>query len=105
MVNSSNPKALQEKFQEVFSDETFAKDLLQMEDASDVQKTLEEKGIELTLDEIRRIKEHAIKVQNGKDSQEQPDLVDGELSEDELMDVAGGDGWTLQEIAAWFGSW
>ena len=90
MVNSSNPQELKQKLQEVLSDEAFAKELLQMEDAGDVQKALEEKDIELSLDEIRRIKERAMKVQSGEVSQEQSDLADGELSEDELMDVAGG---------------
>ena len=90
MVNSSNPQELKQKLQEVLSDEAFAKELFQMEDAGDVQKALEEKDIELSLDEIRRIKECAIKVQSGEASQEQSDLADGELSEDELMDVAGG---------------
>ena len=69
-----------------------------MEDVGDVQKALEEKGIELSLDEIRRIKERATGIRSGKDSQEQPGtMADGELSEDELMEVAGGeldDVWT-----------
>jgi hypothetical protein len=52
------------------------------------------KDIELTLDEIRRAKESAIKAQSGENSQEQPEpLADGELSEEELMDVAGGFTW------------
>ena len=42
MVDSSNPQELKQKLQEVLSDEAFAKELLQMEDASDVQKALEE---------------------------------------------------------------
>jgi hypothetical protein len=92
MVNSSDPKALLEKIQEVFADKAFAKELLEMEDDGDVQIALEEKGIELTLDEIRRIRERAIKAQSGEASQEQAEpLADGELSEDELMNVAGGE--------------
>jgi len=91
MVNSSNPQELKKKIQEVFSDEAFKNKLLLMEDEGDVQKALEEKGIEFSLDEIRRIKERAIKAQSGEASQEQAEpLADGELSEDELMDVAGG---------------
>ena len=94
MVNSSNPQELKQKLQEVLSDEAFAKELFQMEDAGDVQKALEEKGIEMSLDEIRRIKERAMKVQSGEASQEQAEpLADGELSEDELADVAGGITW------------
>ena len=101
-----NEQELKQKFQEVLSDEAFAKELLQMEDAGDVQKALEEKGIELSQDEIRRIKERAIKIQSGEDSKEQPEpMADGELSEDELMDVAGGDGWTYTDVERWFESW
>ena len=70
-----------------------------MEDAGDVQKALEEKDIELTLDQIRRMKERAIKAQNGEDSGH---MADGELSEDELMDVAGGEGETADPFSsAW----
>ena len=93
MVNSSDPKALQEKLQEVLSDEAFAKELLQMEKPEDVQVALEKKDIDLTLDEIRQIGEYMNKVQNGEISQEQvQSMVDGELSEDELEEVAGGFG-------------
>lgn len=87
MVNTSDPKALQEKLQEVLSDEAFKNELLKMEDEGDVQKALEEKGIEFSLDEIRRLKERSNKYQNGEASEH---MDDGELSEDELMDVAGG---------------
>lgn len=75
----------------MLSDETFAKELLQKEDAGAVQKALEEKGIELTLDESRQIGVYLQKVRDGEISQEQIQaMADGELSEDELMDVAGG---------------
>ena len=91
MVNSSDPKALQEKLQEVLSDEAFAKELLQMEKPEDVQVALEKKDIDLSLDEISQIGEYMNKVQNGEISQEQvQSMVDGELSEDELEEVAGG---------------
>jgi lactobin A/cerein 7B family class IIb bacteriocin len=93
MVNSSDPKALQEKFQEALSDEAFANKLFQMENPEDVQEALEEKGIELTLDEIRQIGELSEKIRNGEVSQEQvQSMADGELSEDELEEVAGGFG-------------
>ena len=93
MVDSSDPKALQEKIQEALSDETFAKELFNMEKPEDVQIALEKKGIELTLDEIRQIGEYMLKVQNGEISQEQVQrMADRELSEDELEEVAGGFG-------------
>lgn len=63
-----------------------------MEDFGDVQKALEGKGIELSLDEIRRVKERADRIRSGEAAEEQPEpMAEGELSEDELMDVAGGE--------------
>ena len=91
MVNTSNMVELQEKVQEVLSDESFAKELVAMEDEKQVQIALEEKGIELSLDEIRQIGETVRKFQNGEISQEQLEsMADGELSEEELGEVAGG---------------
>lgn len=75
-------------------DEAFRNELMQMEDIVGMQEALEEKGIELTLDEIRQAKDRAIKAQNGESPQEQAEpMAEGELSEDELMDVAGGFTW------------
>ena len=93
MVNSSDPKALQEKLQEVLSDEAFAKELLKMEDVEDVQIALEKKDIEMSLDEIRQAGNIMKKLQSGELSLEQAqNMADGELSEDELEEVAGGFG-------------
>ena len=93
MVNSSDPKALQDKLQEVLSDEAFAKELLSMEKPEEVQIALEKKGVEMSLDEIHQIGELMRKVQNGEVTKEQvQSIADGELSEDELEEVAGGFG-------------
>ena len=99
MVNSSDPKALQDKLQEVLADEAFVKELLNIEKPEDVQIALEKKDIELTLDEICQISEFLKKIQNGEVSQEQlQSMSDGELSEDELEEVSGGFVLTLLGI-------
>lgn len=68
----------QEKIQEVFSDEKFVESLLQMEEPEMVQNALNEKGIDLTVDELEQIRE---KLASG---------TEGELSEDDLGQVSGG---------------
>lgn len=73
-------EALQAKLKEVMADKTFAEKLLSLEESEDVKKALEEKGVSLTLDEIRQMAEDAIREDEG----------DGELSDDELDMVAGG---------------
>ena len=73
-------EALQAKLKEVMADKNFAEKLLSLEEPEDVKKALEEKGVSLTLDEIRQMAEDAIREDEG----------DGELFEDELGMVAGG---------------
>ena len=73
-------ETLQAKLKEVMADKTFAEKLLSLEEPEDVKKALEEKGVSLTLDEIRQMAEDAIRADEG----------DGELFEDELDMVAGG---------------
>lgn len=91
MADSSNPRELQEKLQEVLADEAFVNELLAMEKTEDVQIALEEKDIELSLDEINQMGDIIRKVQSGEISQEQIQrMADGELAEDELKEVAGG---------------
>lgn len=68
----------QEKIQEVFSDEKFVESLLQMEEPEEVQAALKEKGIELTVEEVKQIRE---KLEN---------TSEGELSEEDLGQVSGG---------------
>jgi hypothetical protein len=81
----------EEKLREVLSDEDLVKELLMMENEEQVQKALEEKGVELSLDMIRQAGEFIRKVQDGEISQEQAQrLADGELTEDELEEVSGG---------------
>jgi len=65
---------------EVFRDEAFVKGLFAMETPEEVQKAMSGKGIELTVEQIVKIKELIIKrLDTGR-----------ELSEEELEDVTGG---------------
>ncbi len=74
---SLSPEKAQ-KLQEIFQDEEFNKTLFAMETSEEVQAALKERGLELTIDEIKAIAE-AIKA-----------AQEGELTEDNLEDVAGG---------------
>lgn len=68
----------EKKFDEAFADQAFAEKVLAMTEPEDVQKAFAEKGIELTLEDVKAI---------GKKLSE---TADGELNEDALEDVAGG---------------
>lgn len=59
----------------------FTKELLSLETAKEVQSALQEKGMDLSLDEISKIKDLLNKQADGQE----------ELSETDLEDVAGGD--------------
>ena len=74
----------EKRMEEIFADEAFVKNLLSLESPEQVQSALKEKGIELTLDEIKKIGGAMAKaLENaGKDS--------NELSIETLDDVAGG---------------
>ena len=82
MVNTSNPAELQAKFEELVKDEEYLRSLMELEEPADVQKALEEKGIELTIQEIVRIRDVLLKSMENHN---------GELSEEELGEVTGGE--------------
>ena len=73
---------------EIFSDEAFLKSLAEMETAEEVQAALKEKGLDLSIDDI-------LKIQKTLTSQE-----NGELSEDEMENVAGGFAITAGIVSA-----
>ena len=73
---------------EIFSDEAFLKSLSEMENAEEVQAALKEKGLDLSIDDI-------LKIQKTLTSQE-----NGELSEDEMENVAGGFAITAGIVSA-----
>ena len=71
----------EERIKEVFSDEAFVKELFSKETPEEVQAMLEDKDIELSIDEIVKLKELLEKkVEN----------PDAELSDEDLEDVSGG---------------
>lgn len=73
------------KIKEVFSDEAFVKELFTKETPEEVQALLETKGIELSIDEIVKVREIlAKKVALAQSGEEY------ELSDQDLEDVAGG---------------
>jgi len=71
------------RIKEVFSDEAFVKGLVELETPEEVQAALKEKGIELTVDEIMQLRDGLIKAAEKVGE-------GGELSLDQLDDVAGG---------------
>ena len=84
-----------EKMKEVFSDEAFVKSLFELETVAEVQAALQEKGIELTEEEILGVRDLLIKVEEGGISAEQLEkwaaqIESGELSEEMLEQVSGG---------------
>jgi len=69
-----------EKLQEVFSDEVFVKSLLALETPEEVQVLLKTKDVELSVEEIIKVKDlMASKMASGE-----------ELSDEDLDNVAGG---------------
>ena len=72
----------QEKLRAAFADEAFVKELFALEEPEDVQKKLAERGIEMSLDEIKAIPQAFAAAQKQEGG--------GELSEDDLENVAGG---------------
>ena len=84
-----------EEMKEIFSDEAFVKNLFELESAGEVQAALKEKGIEFSEEEIISIRDFLLKVEESDITKEQLEkwtvqLEDGELSEEELENVAGG---------------
>ncbi|MBR3630635.1 MAG: hypothetical protein IKN55_09240, partial [Oscillospiraceae bacterium] len=65
------------------SDEDFVKTLLSSETPEAAQKLLSDKGVSLSIEEIRSAGETLSKLAEGE--------ISSELSEDELEQVAGGD--------------
>lgn len=67
-----------EKLTEIFSNKEFVKSFFEPKNEEEVQKVLKEKGIDLSLQEIQKIREILIQKKNG------------ELSDEELEAVSGG---------------
>jgi hypothetical protein len=75
----------EERIKEVFADEEFIKELFSKETPEEAQALLVEKDIELSIDELVKLKDLVVAklqaVENGESA---------ELTEEELTDVAGG---------------
>lgn len=83
---SAEQKEAAEKFEAIFSDEENKKKISEMRSAEDVIAFYEENGFSYTdadKDKIREAFDELVRKDNG-----------GELTEDELADVAGGWGWS-----------
>lgn len=83
-----NPEELA-KLEVALKDEAFVDSLAEKKDAAEVQKALEARGINFTVEEVEKIRETLIKA--SKES--------AELSEESLEDVAGGGTFTLVSIS------
>ena len=81
----------EERIKEVFSDEAFVKQLFEQESPEQVQELLLDKEIDLSVDEIKKLRELIEKHISGELNLE-------ELSDEELESVSGG----IVEVAAFF---
>jgi len=73
-----NQRELELKVQEVFSDEEYVKSLFDLETPEEVQASLEEKGISISVEEVVYIYDCLIKQEAG------------ELTDEDLVAVNGG---------------
>ena len=72
-----------EHIKKVFSDEEFVKSLIEMETPEEIQTALKEKGVDFTLEEVMQLGEQISRAAELSGE-------GGELSLDQLDDVAGG---------------
>ena len=70
-----------QKLQEVFSDKAYVESIAKMS-AEDAAKSLCEKGVEVTADDLMKVRDFIMA--------HKEELQNGELSEDALASVAGG---------------
>ena len=70
-----------QKLQEVFSDKAYVESIVKMS-AEDAAKSLCEKGVEVTADDLMKVRDFIMA--------HKEELQNGELSEDALASVAGG---------------
>lgn len=70
-----------EKLQAALQDKKYAEELLALETVEQIQAKLEEKGIEMTREEVQALVDEVVARMNTND---------GELSEDDLGAVSGG---------------
>ena len=73
-----------QKLQEVFSDKAYVETIVKMS-AEDAAKSLCEKGVEVTADDLMKVRDFVVA--------HKEQLQNGELDEAALADVAGGVDW------------
>lgn len=85
------------KIKEIFSDTDYVKSLVALDDAKQVQESLANKGLDLTLEQINEVKDILIRYQNNESTDLEKEYIakagqisNGELSEDDLENVTGG---------------
>ena len=78
----------EKRMKEVFSDEAFVKELLSLKSPEEVQEVLKKKGIEASIEEVLGLQDALLK------AQEKARGNGGELSMDDLDEVAGGAPYT-----------
>ena len=91
--NLNTVKALME-------DEAFVRSCIEAENEEAVQKLFADKGVDISTEEIELLKEMVGAVADGTITEEQLEKLanGGELSEDELDEVAGGLPWGVVEL-------
>ena len=82
-MNETRMRELEPLLSEAFADEEFVTALFALDTAEEAQAMLKDKGIEMTLDEVKRL----------PDAMAMARTSEGELSEDDLEDVSGGSTW------------
>ena len=93
-----------DKLKKVFSEEAFVKALFEMESVAEMQEALNNKGIQMSEEEVTGIRDFFHKVKRGEISREQLEAwsklaENGELSEEALEQVAGGAAWAFVLLA------
>lgn len=82
---------------EILSDQEYVKSLLDLKTPEEMQKSLEGRGADLTIDEINRIMDTVKRCLNNELTEQEKNMLKaaqendaGELSDDELENVSGG---------------
>ncbi len=80
-----------EKIIELLQDKDFAKKVLVSETPENAQALLKEKGVDISVEELKLTRDFLLKVKNGEVSEDQlKKMADGELELEDMSQVAGG---------------
>ena len=75
----------EERIKEIFADEEFVKELFSKETPEEAQALLAEKGIDMSIDELVKLKDLVVAKLQAAENGEST-----ELTEEDLSDIAGG---------------